>query len=118
MNVTLAANGAGAVVFGIILVLIGIFLYFLPTYIAHRRNHHQFKSILALNFFLGWTFIGWVISFVMALSATDKDLLERRGSIYPPPASSPVGWYPDPADPRQLRYWDGAKWTDQVQSPS
>lgn len=24
------------------------------------------------------------------------------------------GWYGDPQDPTQLRYWDGAKWTDQV----
>jgi hypothetical protein len=25
-----------------------------------------------------------------------------------------AGWYPDPQDPRYLRYWDGTAWTDQV----
>ena len=23
----------------------------------------------------------------------------------------PAGWYPDPANPNVLRYWDGAQWT-------
>jgi uncharacterized RDD family membrane protein YckC len=27
--------------------------------------------------------------------------------------SSPAGWYDDPADPTQQRYWDGNTWTDQ-----
>lgn len=28
--------------------------------------------------------------------------------------SPPAGWYPDPYDETQLRYWDGAAWTDSV----
>ncbi|MFI5696635.1 RDD family protein [Kribbella sp. NPDC051586] len=27
--------------------------------------------------------------------------------------SSPAGWYDDPEDPTQQRYWDGSTWTDQ-----
>lgn len=24
----------------------------------------------------------------------------------------PAGWYPDPANPASLRWWDGSQWTD------
>jgi hypothetical protein len=30
----------------------------------------------------------------------------------------PPGWYPDPADPRGVRYWDGAGWSDQPAAPT
>jgi Domain of unknown function (DUF4389)/Protein of unknown function (DUF2510) len=26
---------------------------------------------------------------------------------------TPAGWYPDPQDPRSIRYWDGVAWTEQ-----
>ena len=26
----------------------------------------------------------------------------------------PANWYPDPADPKSLRYWDGARWSEHV----
>jgi hypothetical protein len=28
--------------------------------------------------------------------------------------TAPAGWYPDPHDPTQRRYWDGASWTDRL----
>lgn len=30
---------------------------------------------------------------------------------YAPPVLPPSGWYPDPYDPRVLRWWSGAEWT-------
>ena len=30
------------------------------------------------------------------------------------PNNTPEGWYADPWDPRQLRYWDGTTWTKQT----
>jgi hypothetical protein len=33
-----------------------------------------------------------------------------------PPASVPAGWAPDPYGRHEMRYWDGAKWTDEVYS--
>jgi hypothetical protein len=34
-------------------------------------------------------------------------------SPFPPPASVPAGWYPDP-EQRGQRYWDGSAWTQQL----
>ena len=51
---------------GIILVIIGLFLYFVPAigaYGAHKKNA---GAILVLNLFLGWTIIGWVVACVWA----------------------------------------------------
>lgn len=30
--------------------------------------------------------------------------------------STPAGWYPDPQNPGQQRYWDGTTWTDATQA--
>ncbi|HEY3190033.1 MAG TPA: DUF2510 domain-containing protein, partial [Solirubrobacteraceae bacterium] len=32
----------------------------------------------------------------------------------PETPSAPAGWYADPRQPSQLRYWDGAAWTQHV----
>jgi len=45
-------------------VFVGPFVGFLPTIVG--RNKKNCRAILALNFFLGWTFVGWVIALVWA----------------------------------------------------
>ncbi len=42
--------------------------YWTPTIIAFCRKHPSKGAILALNFFFGWTFIGWVLCLVWSLS--------------------------------------------------
>ena len=51
---------------GLIGIIIIFSIYFLPTIIS--RNKNNAGAIFALNLFLGWTFIGWVISLVWALT--------------------------------------------------
>lgn len=36
--------------------------YFLPTIVALSRSHPNSGAIVVINLFLGWTFIGWVVS--------------------------------------------------------
>jgi len=50
-----------------IIFLVG--LYFLPTIIAATRHKQNTLAIGALNFFLGWSFIGWIVALIWALSA-------------------------------------------------
>ena len=45
----------------------GFVLYFLPAIIAFGKSKRDAGAILALNFFLGWTAIGWVFALVWAL---------------------------------------------------
>jgi hypothetical protein len=54
-----------------VVVLLGLGLYFLPTVLASIHEKSNAGAIFALNLFLGWTLIGWVISLVWALS-TDR----------------------------------------------
>lgn len=49
----------------IIILIIGSFgLYFLPSLIGMSKRNAG--AIFVLNFFLGWTFIGWVVAMVWA----------------------------------------------------
>lgn len=45
----------------------GFVMYFLPSIIALARNKRDIAAILLLNFFLGWTMIGWVVALVWAV---------------------------------------------------
>jgi len=53
----------------IVIILIVAALYFLPTIIGW--NHKNSAAILALNLFLGWTFLGWVAALVWSLTSND-----------------------------------------------
>ena len=44
-------------------------MYFLPSIVAFARGKRDTASIVLLNFFLGWTMIGWVIALVWAFKA-------------------------------------------------
>lgn len=43
-------------------------LYFTPTIVALGRNHRNAVGIGVLNFFTGWTGLGWIGSLVWAVS--------------------------------------------------
>jgi hypothetical protein len=44
-------------------------MYWLPTLIALVRQTSSALGIAMLNFFLGWTVIGWIMALVWALAA-------------------------------------------------
>jgi len=40
------------------------YVYFFPWLVSWCRRHNNSLAIFVLNFFLGWTLIGWVASLV------------------------------------------------------
>lgn len=64
----MGGNGAG----GILLLIICLMIYFLPSAIAFNRAHHQAGAIFFLNLLLGWTFLCWVIAFVWACTRVER----------------------------------------------
>jgi hypothetical protein len=51
----------------LILAILGVAaLYFAPTIVAFSRKAPNRGSVLVLNLFLGWSFVGWVIALAMA----------------------------------------------------
>ena len=54
----------------------GFVMYFLPSIVALARNKRDIAGIVLLNFFLGWTMIGWVVALVWAVK-TDVPVIVR-----------------------------------------
>jgi hypothetical protein len=42
-------------------------LYFVPSLLGFGMKHKSSASILVVNLFLGWTFVGWVVALAWAL---------------------------------------------------
>ncbi len=59
-----------------LLMLAAVFVYFLPSFIARHRQ--SFAAIFLFNFFLGWTFVGWIIALFWACLAEPRVPGHRR----------------------------------------
>ncbi len=56
----------------VLLILVGIIVYFIPTIVAFARGRLNKGAIFCMNFFLGWLFIGWVIALIWAVKDDGK----------------------------------------------
>jgi hypothetical protein len=59
-------DDSGRTAGAIVLIIVGIFVYFVPSMVAFRRDHEQRIPIFLLNIFLGWSFVGWVVALIWA----------------------------------------------------
>jgi hypothetical protein len=126
-----SSRGGSALGGGILLVIlvVGGAFYFLPTIIAMLRKVPNIGSVVVINLFLGWTFIGWIVALAMACRSQAPSTVffgqvgspvqpgmpvHYTSSVPSPPVavtSTPAGWYPDPHGAARLRYFDGSSWT-------
>jgi hypothetical protein len=51
-----------------------------------------------------------VLGFLLVVFGIPSTVRRYGGRIPAAPAAAPAGWYPDPADPRLARWWDGGTW--------
>jgi T4 superinfection immunity protein len=117
-----AANGAAASVFFLVILLVCFVMYFLPAIVAGMRKHRNAGAISVLNFFLGWTLIGWVSALVWAFTdnvrtiksatATAPSVTVRRSSenvcshqVVATPSLSPLPENEAQKTSSSLRFW-------------
>ncbi len=50
------------------LIIVIIVLYFLPSLVAYFRQHRNIPAIFVLNLLLGWSVLGWVGSLIWSLA--------------------------------------------------
>jgi hypothetical protein len=50
----------------IIMLILVVVIYMLPTLIAFGREHPRRHDIIVVNILLGWTLIGWIAVFLWA----------------------------------------------------
>lgn len=70
----------------VILFFLGIALYLLPSILGWNKSNAG--AIIALNILLGWTFIGWVVALVWALTSDAPPVVPPTYSPPRPSASS------------------------------
>ena len=61
------SNADGTALEAIVIFIFSIGFYFLPAILAKSNHKRQTGAIFALNFFLGWTVLGWIGAFVWAV---------------------------------------------------
>jgi hypothetical protein len=66
------AAAAGGLACMLVWIVGGAMLYFAPTLIALLRGHPNMAPIVVVNFFLGWSLIGWVVALAWAFTAQEK----------------------------------------------
>lgn len=59
-------------------------LYMLPTIEAWLKKHPNLASIALVNFFLGWTLVGWVVAVVWAFKKSEPQSVMAPQKPYEP----------------------------------
>lgn len=65
------------------LILLALISYFLPTVVASTRRHTDLGTIFAINLFLGWSLIGWVVAMAWASKDVRTTSTTARESVIP-----------------------------------
>ena len=59
-------------IFVLLLIVIGFYVYMLPTFTAYNRNHPQRFWIMMLNLFCGETLVGWIAALIWSRNGEEN----------------------------------------------
>lgn len=87
----MGAHSPGDPIVGLVVLVLLLALYFLPTAIASSRDHNNLGPIFLLNLILGWTLVGWVVALVWSVANPPGPPPAKRS-----PPRSEGGWEAPP----------------------
>jgi type II secretory pathway component PulF len=71
--------GVGAVMMiGVLIMLAGALLYFIPTAAAQYRKSSNTTTVFLVNLIFGWTVIGWIAALILAFSGDSGEQVRRH----------------------------------------
>ena len=73
----------------LLLTAVSLLVYFIPYIVAKQNKKQNAGAIGALNFFLGWTLVGWVVALVWAMSK-DANVPQPAPVIATSPPTPPL----------------------------
>ncbi len=91
--------------------LAGGILYFAPTLVAVARHRGAAPLTFSFNLLLGWTGVGWVLAWFLALADRRVHICVTSPPTLPfvaPPVQPPT----IVLGPDQRHWWDGHAWQD------
>lgn len=75
-----------------LILLVMLAFYFLPSILAWNKK--DAAAIIAINIFLGWTFIGWIVALIWAITSgpavTYVVVNQQAAPQTAPPAAAPT----------------------------
>ena len=65
----------------IMILLVCGMLYFVPTAVAQYRKASNKTTVLLVNLFFGWTFIGWIVALILAFAGDSGEQARRHREL-------------------------------------
>jgi len=85
---------------GLMIFILAVIFYFIPTIISSERKTAHFNMILFINLVFGWTVLGWIVALVWAATQVQPRLVPPAAPPLPPRGSVLAARDPRTLSPR------------------
>lgn len=70
----------GTAIMGFFILFLVLFIYFIPSVNAYSKKKKNAGAVFALNVFLGWTLVGWVVALVWSATVDPEPVIVNAKS--------------------------------------